>query len=80
MYHPATGPHQGPRPVAMPLPRGRGHAVRKPHVAPKIAPVSRPYHAPSRPSLYRSGLAARLALAVGMSGLVWLAIAWALTL
>ncbi|WP_279599081.1 hypothetical protein [Methylobacterium sp. J-076] len=34
--------------------------------------------APLRPTLYRSGLAARLALAAGMAALVWLAIAWAL--
>ncbi|MFC6789582.1 hypothetical protein ACFQE0_08100 [Methylobacterium komagatae] len=31
-----------------------------------------------RPTLYRSGLPARLVLAGALAGLVWLAIAWAL--
>ncbi len=33
---------------------------------------------PSRASLFRSGIAARLPLAVALSGIVWLTIAWAL--
>ncbi|WP_430912799.1 hypothetical protein [Methylobacterium sp. sgz302541] len=31
-----------------------------------------------RPSLLRAGIGLRLALATGLSGLVWLAVAWAL--
>lgn len=79
----------------MPLPRRRaGRAIRsclEPVALPRFAcaerspaceasPVPRRPSAPPRPTLYRSGLAARLLMAGGMAGLVWLAILWALAL
>ncbi len=80
VYHSAMGPHQWPAHCRDVAPAARGRGAGPPHAIPKIAPVSRPIHAPSRSSLYRSGLAARLAAAAGMAVLVWLAIAWALAL
>ena len=43
-----------------------------------VPATARPNDRP-RVSLFRSGLAMRLILAVVLSGLVWLGIAWALT-
>ncbi|WP_279606163.1 hypothetical protein [Methylobacterium sp. J-048] len=42
-----------------------------------MPPISSPRQASPR-SLFRSGIGPRLALAVMLSGLVWLVIAWAL--
>ncbi|MFC6029164.1 MULTISPECIES: hypothetical protein [Methylobacterium] len=43
-----------------------------------MPPISSPRQAVPR-SLFRSGIGPRLALAVALSALVWLAIAWALS-